>query len=146
MQYDGLAGNYTLQPTTYSLPGTGGWKSVRWNVSDGFFGNRQNGPSDFRLVISAGQTLAIRRVSVFLPEEQSGTGANAPAVDVANGSMSWPDTADATGWRLYSSDSLLSNNWQKVTGPLTFTNGVIRQDTLPTNPAAFYRLQRPARQ
>jgi len=88
--------------------------------------------------------LAIRRVSVFLPEEQSGTGANAPAFDIANGSMSWSDTVDATGWRLSTTRSITLPDWQEVTEPLIFTNGMVFCGNAFTNSAGFYRMAHPA--
>jgi len=144
LQYDGLSNPYTPHPDSQTAPGLGRWQHFRWNVEDGFFGNSQNGMSDFRIGFSGGVVVPVRRVSVFLPEELGGQPIDAPQIGFSNGRMEWPELSDATGWRLYSSDSLQSNNWQEVTG-VVFANGVIRQDMVPTNGAAFYRLQKPAR-
>ncbi len=75
LQYDSLGDTTSDQYKTHALtvttPGAGNWKNVRWNVEDGFFANRQNGGSDFRVQIPAGNVVAIRRVSIFLPDSAS---------------------------------------------------------------------------
>ncbi len=69
LQYDGLGGAYTRHENSFYLKGSKiGWKTVHWNISDGFFGNRQNKSCDFRICMDRGKKAAIRRVSVFLPE------------------------------------------------------------------------------
>lgn len=69
LQYDGLDGPYMAHPSVPSAPNTGGWKVIRWNLTDGYFGGRQNGNADFRIQLPTGETAAIRRVNVFFPEE-----------------------------------------------------------------------------
>ncbi len=56
--------------------------------------------------------------------------------------IAWP--ASASGYQLYSSPEVgPTASWQLVSGPLTITNG-FKVLTIPaTNPAAFYRLQKP---
>ncbi|VGO23555.1 hypothetical protein SCARR_05662 [Pontiella sulfatireligans] len=143
LHYDSLSAAYTVHPTITTTPGTGGWKNIRWNVTDGFFGNRQNGPSDFRISIPGGKVVAIHRVSVFLPEEQGG--ADDAALEFVNDGLEWPVEYDAVGWRLSESDNLVSNNWQE-TSSIVITNGVVRHEMTYTNSAGFYQLRRPARQ
>ena len=128
LQYDGLGGPYLNHPDLIQPPDSGGWKTVRWNVSDGFFGNRQNEMSDFRIAIGAGNNAAIRRVSVFLPEENGG-GLRClvlPGSTWWSEFLEWPETADAVGWRLAETESLASTNWQDVAGPFSRTNGMLR--------------------
>ena len=147
-QYDSLTAAYTTHPTSVTTTGAGGWKNFRWTVTNAFFGNRQNGGSDFRINFTAGKTVGIRRASVFLPEEINGMVlAGAVPVQLVNGQISWSATDDTTGWRLFQNDSLLNPSWQEVAGPFTFTNGMVVHDFMTiTNPAGFYRLGRPARQ
>jgi hypothetical protein len=145
LQYDSVDAAYTTHSAVYDPPGSNGWKNIRWNIEDGYFGNRQNGGSDLRIGIYAGETAAIRRVSVFLPEEQNGDAADdVPAFVHSGETLAWPELSDATGWRLYSSGCLVSNVWNEVSD-VTFTNGAVFHDMTFTNDAAFYRLQRPAR-
>jgi len=144
LQYDGLGGAYTHHSDVYTSQNSGTWRNVRWNVSDGYFGGSQNGLSDFRIV--AGLGAAIRRVSVFFPEEQGGSGVDSPHLEYVDGSMYWPVLDDAVGWRLVESDHLPSNTWQEVSGPFSVAEGMIQYDIAPTNNAGFYKLQRPVRQ
>ena len=149
LQYDSLTAAYALHPTIVTAPATGGWKNIRWNVADGFFGNRQNGGADFRIALNAGKVAAIRRVSVFLPEEQTGdVVADAPRLGVVNEQLAWPALSDATGWRLFETTDLSSTNWQEVAGPFIFANGMVYHDVDPpsADSAAFFRLMRPPRQ
>jgi len=158
VQYDSITNNYTAT-TQFSTSGSGGWKNYRWNVNNAFFGNRENGGSDLRVAvinaISAGKVVGIRRVSVFLPEEQSGTIlTGAPALLSANGQLGWSAKADATGWVLAESSNLASGDWQNVTTPtnwlapgaFSISNGVFHYQTGLSNSASFYRLGRPARE
>ncbi|VGO12799.1 hypothetical protein PDESU_01353 [Pontiella desulfatans] len=145
LQYDGTSAAYSLHPDVEITPGSGGWKYYRWNVADGYFGNRQNGLSDFRINITGGNTVAIRRVSVFLPEEQGGAQADAPTIEFADTGLAWPEMSDVTGWRLFESGNLASNDWTEVGSGLTFTNGMVLYDALATNEASFYQLRKPAK-
>jgi hypothetical protein len=145
LQYDSVGAAYALHPDAEVTPGSNGWKPVRWNVEDAYFGNRQNGLSDFRINVTGGNTVAIRRVSVFLPEEQNGSSAAAPQIQFVDTGLGWPELSDATGWRLFESANLVSNHWNEIGGPYTFSNGMVLYDAMATNNANFYRLQRPAK-
>jgi hypothetical protein len=145
LQYDSLTAIFTQHPNVVNPADSGGWKTIRWNVSDGYFGNRQNGGSDFRIGTFSGEIAAIRRVSVFYPEETGGSAADSPTVDTSNGLMEWPVTSDATGWRLAENNNLSSNVWTEVLGPFAITNGMMQYEAAATNQANFYRLERPAR-
>lgn len=147
LQYDGLAGAYTQHPDIVVPPNSGGWKTVRWNISDGFFGNRQNDGSDFRIALALpGEYAAIRRVSIFLPEEQDGkVWGTVPQIELSDNEIAWPESYDAVGWRLNETPSLTDPVWQEVSGPFVFANGVVEYEPqVITN--LFYRLERPARQ
>jgi hypothetical protein len=156
VQYDSVTNAFTAT-TQFSTTGSGGWKNYRWNVNNAFFGNRENGGTDLRVAIlnavTAGKVVGIRRVSVFLPEEKSGTViSNAPAIQFANGQLNWSGKADATGWGLLQSGTLGSGNWQEVTsptnwpsGPFSSTNDTLQYQPPLTNSAGFYRLGRPVR-
>lgn len=145
LQYDGVSSAYALHPGAERTPGASGWKAVRWNVDDAFFGNRQNGMSDFRIGVDGGDAVAIRRVSVFLPEERGGSPTDAPRIEFADTGLGWPEVSDATGWRLFESFNLASDPWSEVAGPFAFSNGMVRYDAMETNSASFFRLQRPAK-
>jgi hypothetical protein len=146
LQYDGLSGPYTQHPEVVHPPDTGGWKILRWTVADGFFGNRQNGHSDFRLFIGVGRNAAIRRVSFFLPEEAGGdVVADAAPLRLERGLLTWPATADAVGWRPAEADSLGAPTWQDLPGPFTYTNGMVHYPGTGAGTAAFYRLERAPR-
>jgi hypothetical protein len=142
LQYDGLGSAYQ-NTRTISPSASGGWKSIRWTVSDGFFGNRQNAGSDFRIALVG--SAAIRSVRVIFSEEQNSV-AEQPQIEVVDGVMAWPVLSDAIGWRLAESDNLSSNTWQEITGPFSMESGMIQYEASATNAAGFYRLQRPARQ
>jgi hypothetical protein len=150
LQYDAVGGEfsdrYTQHPVTIAPPGTGGWKIVRWEIDDGFFGNRQNGGSDFRLFIGVGNQAAVRRVSLFLPEEAGGdVVAEAAPLRLERGVLKWPAAADAVGWRPAEADSLGASTWQDLPGPFTYTNGTVHHPATGAGAAAFYRLERSPR-
>ena len=142
LQYDGLSSPYENEELI-TLSGSTGWKTLRWTVLDGFFGNRQNGPSDFRISITG--TVAMQSVRAIFPEEQSVV-AEQPQLDFAEGVMGWPVLSDVVGLRLVESGSLTSNDWTEVTGPFNTVNGAILYDMPSDDSEKFYRLERPARQ
>lgn len=63
IEYDGVASAYATGPSA-PLTGSGQWRTHRFELSDAYFGDRQNGGSDFRLV-SPGGNLFVRRASVI---------------------------------------------------------------------------------
>lgn len=144
LYYDGLTNAFTLHPFAVTPASvTGGWKSIRWTISDGYFGNRQNGSSDFR--ISFGTATAIRSVRIIFPEEMDST-SQPPQIQKSQTVLEWPVLSDAIGWRLHQTGNLLSNMWNEVSGPFVMTNGVMRYNAPQTNSSGFFRLQRPMRQ
>jgi len=69
LQYDGTGGTYTNHPKRITTVGSGNWRTVRFELSDANFGNRQNNGSDFRITIPSGKTLHVNRVWVRLPAQ-----------------------------------------------------------------------------
>jgi hypothetical protein len=67
LEYDGVNGPYTLHPKSISTRGSGEWRTVRFNIEDAYFGNRQNGGSDFRLRLVQNVKVNLDRVWVTLP-------------------------------------------------------------------------------
>ena len=146
LQYDSLTNAYSDHSTTVTTTGNGGWKNFRWTFTNGFFGNRQNTGSDFRINISTGKTVALRRASVFLPEEPNpGALSGAPRLEISGNMLKWSVTDDAVGWRQFKSAALNPANWQEVTNGLSFTQGKVQFSPLLTQPSGFYQLQRPQR-
>jgi hypothetical protein len=146
LQYDSLTNAYTDHPTLVTTVGNGGWKNVRWTLTNGFFGNRQNGGADFRINLTAGKRIGVRRASVFLPEEQNpATVAGRPRLEFLGNVLQWDAAEDAVGWRLFRSDTLQPATWTEVTSGLTFNPGSVQHDLSFTPAAGFYRLERPLR-
>lgn len=141
LQYDGVSASYTQHPDLIDPPDSGGWKIARWNVADGYFGNRQNNVSDFRIAPFKGEVAAIRRVSVFFPEEKGRPVAEG-VMQMVEGGLEYSELHDAVGWRLTTTDNLLSNSWQEVKD-VTFIDGTVRHEPATTHSAGFYRLERP---
>jgi hypothetical protein len=146
LHYDSLTNAYATHPVSVTTAGIGGWKNFRWTVTNAFFGNRQNGQSDFRVNINAGKAVAIRRASVFLPEERDpGTVAGLPRLEFSGLSLKWNSADDAVGWRLFKSAALNPASWQEVVSGLSFTQGKVQYNPVLTQPSGFYRLERPQR-
>ncbi len=142
LQYDSLASAYQ-NAATVNPSASGGWKTIRWTVDDGYFGNRQNAGSDFRMNLTGAASATIRSVRVTFPEEQ-GAVSDPPRIELVDGVLAWPVLSDATGWRLNESHNLSSNTWTEVEGPFDLTPGRFLFDAPTTNDASFYKLQRPA--
>lgn len=68
LQYDGSTAAYTNHTQAITTTGNGRWRRVRFEMSDAFFGGRQNSGADFRLT-TGGKKLHVNRVWVRLPEE-----------------------------------------------------------------------------
>ena len=66
LQYDSTAGPYTLHPKIIATQGSQQWRSVRFEIDDAFFGNRQNADSDFRLRLTQSVQIHVDRVWVTL--------------------------------------------------------------------------------
>ncbi len=62
LQYDGTAAFYAVGGSA-ALTDSGTWRTHRFDVSDAYFGNNQNGDTDFRLE-KVGGNLFVRRVRV----------------------------------------------------------------------------------
>ncbi len=140
LQYDSLNGAYSNHPTVIATPGAGGWRNARWEIANGFFGNRQNEGADFRIQQLGGTGIPIRRVSVFLPEKMPGAN-DLPKLAWVNGGLEWSDLADATGWRLFRSYNLKPSSWEEVSA-LEFVDHEIRHQPASLSGSGFFRLQR----
>jgi len=68
LQYDGVSGAYETAEPPISLRGTGLWLTARFNLTDAYFGNRENGGADFRIAAVANVTLYVDQVRVSLPD------------------------------------------------------------------------------
>jgi len=70
LQYDGLSNVYQGHSKTITTTGASQWRTVRFEIADGYFGNRQNNGADFRLTASSGRIhihrVWVRRVTGFL--------------------------------------------------------------------------------
>ena len=136
--YDGQHGAHTPHAKTHTAPGTGGWKNLRWNIADALFAGRQDGGADFTVTIPAGSAVDIRRVSVFLPEQIADTAK--PRLTAVSGRMIWNAVADAVGWRLYTTPSLLPAVWAPVPA-VTFSNDICFSNP-STNAVQFFQLRK----
>lgn len=148
LQTDGLSGAYTQAPVIYTASGSGLWKTLRWNVTDALFAGRQNEGADFRIALNSGWQAAIRRVSVFFPEEDASAGAVKGDVALGflkNGSVQWDTSAEAVGWRLYATDSLTSSSWQEVVEISATSNSLNTYVLSHAAKRSFFSLRRSAR-
>lgn len=67
LEYDGVNGPYTLHPNAITTRSSGEWRTVRFHMKDAYFGNRQNGGSDFRLRLVQNANVNLDRVWLTLP-------------------------------------------------------------------------------
>ena len=61
---NGIAGPYALHPKIITTHGTGEWRTVRFEIADAYFGNRQNNGSDLRLRLPQNTHVHIDRIWV----------------------------------------------------------------------------------
>jgi regulation of enolase protein 1 (concanavalin A-like superfamily) len=72
LEYDSVSAPYKAHPKAFSVSSTDTWRTARFEISDAYFGNRQNGGADFRLrSTNINHNLNISRVRVILPDDQS---------------------------------------------------------------------------
>jgi len=64
LEYDSVSRAYTLHPKIITTQGSGEWRTVRFNIADAYFGNRQNDGSDFRLRLVQNARVHVDRVWV----------------------------------------------------------------------------------
>ena len=140
LQYDALTNNYK-STASISVGASNVWKTARWTIPDAYFGNGQNGLSDFRLVVPSGKLLYLRRVTVtFAAESFSPVDAE---LRTDNGSPAWPETSAAQGWRLFAKDNLTStNSWSEVVSGIQYTNGLGKYNPTAGSTNRFFRLLR----
>jgi hypothetical protein len=145
LQYDGVEDPYTSHPVVIDPPDSGRWQTVRWQIDDAFFGNRQNGGADLRIAQFGGSPIVVRRVSVILPRDpHDGAAYRADPPRWREGAVEWSVLDDATGWRLFRSPTLRSSEWSEVVGH-GLEAGAFRYRPELVTASEFYRLQRPAR-
>jgi hypothetical protein len=73
LEYDGAGGAYTSQGKTIATQGANVWRTVRFEITDAYFGNRENSGSDFRLHVTNGMKLDINRLWVRRLDSEYGT-------------------------------------------------------------------------
>jgi len=64
LDYDGINGSYSRHPLAITTQGSGEWRTVRFEIADAYFGNRQNGDADLRIRLSGLQRLYVDRIWV----------------------------------------------------------------------------------
>ncbi|MDB6121600.1 MAG: hypothetical protein JWQ71_593 [Pedosphaera sp.] len=69
LQYDAIGGAYTTAPQTIPMRASGLWRTARFQLAEAFMGNRENGGTDFRIVINGSGAVHIDRVRVSLPDD-----------------------------------------------------------------------------
>jgi hypothetical protein len=70
LQYDSTANGYTTHSKVITTQGTLRWRTVRYEIADAYFGNRENGGSDFRIYALGNAKLDIRHVWVRKEEKE----------------------------------------------------------------------------
>jgi len=88
LQYDSVTNDWKSHPKSFISKGDACWKSVRFEINDAYFGDREIGGTDFRI---NGLNNHIARVRVILSEIQD---ASTLAWNPRAGSPNW--TADAS--------------------------------------------------
>ncbi|NDV61586.1 hypothetical protein G0Q06_03905 [Puniceicoccales bacterium CK1056] len=148
LQYDSndpdyaLNPNYKLAPDPIAFPKPNVWTTVRWFIDDAAFENSQNGPADFRLNITKGKLAAVRRASVFLPNNSTGSIDPSIRLNIQNGQVVWSDRIDAVGWRLSKSPDLSPGSWLSVPDiDISFLDGDIFYDFDLPSGSEFFRLE-----
>jgi len=64
LEYDGTSSPYMLHPLSIATQGSSEWRTVRFEITDAYFGNRQQAGADFRLCLAGSGTLYVNRVWV----------------------------------------------------------------------------------
>jgi len=78
LHYDSVSDQWKTHPKSFTTSGTNTWRTVRFEIDDAYFGNRENG-GDFRLRSDALHNMNIARVRLVL-EESSAYTATVPDV------------------------------------------------------------------
>lgn len=142
LQYDSTSAPYKDHPTAIDVVNDGNWKIQRWNVEDGFFGGSQNAGADFRISVGSNKQAAIRRVTLYFPDNTVSAQVNGDLkLEMDNNRLRWSEEVDALGWRLFSTDDLDNGTWQEVS-PITFTGGEVEATVTPSEDKEFFRLRR----
>ncbi len=64
LEYDSIHSPYAVRSLALRTQGSGEWRTVRFEIADAYFGNRQDGETDFRLLIEGSSSLYVDRVWV----------------------------------------------------------------------------------
>src|SRR5262249_24568269 len=64
LQYDSISGGFYKNAQTVALANKNTWKQFTFNITDAYFGNRQNGGADFRIAGNVGMTFFIDAIEV----------------------------------------------------------------------------------
>ncbi len=67
LNYDSVSAQWQTHPKSFTTSGTNTWRTVRFEIDDAYFGNRENG-GDFRLCSDALYNMNIARVRVVLEQ------------------------------------------------------------------------------
>ncbi len=68
LQYDSVSDEWKVHPKLFVTSGSERWQTVRFEINDAYFGDRENG-SDFRLrSLDAARNMNIARVRIILPK------------------------------------------------------------------------------
>ena len=97
LEYDSVSGAYTLHPKIITTQGSGEWRTVRFNIADAYFGNRQNDGSDFRLRLV--QSVRVHVDRVWVSREADSPFISAGDELVADFSTNGLWHYDGTNWR-----------------------------------------------
>lgn len=106
LQYDSTSGSYTFGGTV-NRAGVNTWKQARFDVTDAYFGNRQNNGADFRISGGVGTTFYLDTVVVTAPRRAGPDRASNPdpphqATGISAGAnLTWTPGARATSHDVY---------------------------------------------
>lgn len=67
LQYDATSSTYKNHPTVITTGGTNTWKLATFELTNAYFGNRQNSSSDLRLYAPGTRQIHIDKISVNFP-------------------------------------------------------------------------------
>ncbi|MBI4578489.1 MAG: cellulase family glycosylhydrolase [Planctomycetes bacterium] len=102
LQYDSASAAYTVAGTV-TLTGDDSWKTAGFHVTDGYFGNRENGGSDLRIHRVGGGTFYIDTVRVSGPPAKAANpNPSHQATYVAtDADLSWSAASGAASYDVY---------------------------------------------
>lgn len=125
VQYDSTGPAYK-NASPVSIDNSGEWRTARFYLDDAFFGDRQNGDSDFRLTAANVPIDRVRVLHSFSDLMEPELAVAAPVVDTTSGrvTVSWSMTDD---WQTGRSDEWTSQQDNRVTIEASDDNGLTWQ-------------------